>query len=174
MNKLRIAACATLVLLSLPRPVVEASCTAPGPSSAGWDPVDGYVEVQRLLPTEGTTSVGDDWFLPPCSAADRLPARVQIADPTDRVYAVARAGLRRHGLGLDVVEGAMSAFPPRPGWPPGAWLVATEAGDWWVWEDGAMAPSSVNDRRSTRRTRRGARGASAARDCWPAGPGRCA
>jgi hypothetical protein len=146
-NKMRVAACTTLVLLSLPRPVAEASCSTPGPSGVGWDPADDYVEVQRVLPIDGMAPlVGDDWFVPPCSAADRFPAAVRIADPTDRVYAAARAGLRRRGFGLDAVEGAMSAFPPRPGWPPGAWLVATEAGAWWVWEDGAMAPSAINDR----------------------------
>ena len=90
---------------------------------------------------------------PPAPAGTPPPARFSGAD----AVATLRDRLRSRGYDARVTGGPMGAVwdelappSPQPGGPaipaalrgdgPGAWLVATEGGEWWVWQTTDQGP----------------------------------
>ena len=95
------------------------------------EPAERFVDRTPALTAEAPDDAG--W------AAHATPLFWETDEPADRIFRVARAGLRRAGAPAEAVLGAMTAVPPnRAQSPSGAWLVTTEVGEWWVWACGAV------------------------------------
>lgn len=91
--------------------------TAPTPSPSptpGWTAEAAAVTLRTALRAQGYSDETADWPL------GILPPR-ESPDADDDL-----------GSGDAIVDAE---------WPTGAWLVATRAGRWWVWEGGDVAPA---------------------------------
>jgi hypothetical protein len=92
------------------------------------------------------------------AAVPAAPTRPAAPWSTEQAIAALRTALRTQPYLEDAVEGPMLAVTPDDHlrreagrsvptdpsldwWPPGALLVETQAGRWWVWPGGAVAPA---------------------------------
>jgi hypothetical protein len=98
------------------------------------------------------------------AAAPAAPTGLAAPWSTERAVAALRTALRARPSLEDAVVGPMLAVTPDDHlrreagravltdpllewWPPGALLVETQAGRWWVWPGGATAPADRAARR---------------------------